>query len=76
MIDSSSPRSRQSPNLAENGLEVPQIVNQVREDDYLKFLAQTNLMGVALNKVELWMSLRGSLDHLPREIYTNPKGWP
>jgi hypothetical protein len=54
------PRSRQSPNLAENGLDVPQIVNQVREDDYLKFLAQTNLMGVALDKVELWMSFRGS----------------
>ena len=47
---------------------VPQIVNQVREDDVVELAIQTKLIGVALNEMELRVALGSALEHLGRKI--------
>ena len=49
-------------------LHVPEIVDQVGEDDVVKFGVQAELIDLALNETELRMVLRGPLEHLRRKI--------
>ena len=51
-------------NLLQDGLNIPQIVNQIREDDHIKLFAKVQCMCVRVDKAEIWMAPSSRTNHL------------
>src|SRR5690242_14501160 len=67
------PRMAEWRYLFQDQLDVPQIVNEIGEDDVIKLLIQRDLMDIAGQDGELGMAGARGRDHARREIDTEAK---
>lgn len=59
----------------EHILHIPNVVDQIRQDNGVESLVKRQFMRVGLNKRQVGMALTGLRDHLARKIDANANGW-
>ena len=70
--DSGIPRSNKS-DLAKYGLDVPEIIYQVRQDDEVKTLIEIQIVGVGMEKPQSRVPASGVIEHTLGKIDPHPK---
>jgi hypothetical protein len=61
----------QALNVLEHRLHVPQVVDEVRQDDDVVRFARFELVDIAFDEAERWVPCAGALDVLVRKIDAN-----
>ena len=60
--------------LLEDGLDIPEVVDDIGEDDYIKFVIDGQMVGVGQQEVHLGMSAASVLERLGGEIDAHTEG--
>lgn len=63
-----------TPHDFEHSLNVPDVVDQIREDDEVEPLGKREIVRIRHDEADLGMTCRRKLDHLWREIHTDANG--
>ena len=58
----------------EHRLNVPEVIDQVGENDHVKCSRQSQIMGVRVHKMEVGMTARRDPDHFAGEVHSHAKG--
>ncbi len=59
-----------SPHLLQGGLDVPEIVDEIGEDDDVERLIEDAIVNVRLDEVEIWIARAGAREHFGRKVDT------